>query len=290
MVLIMSKRISLNIPGKERPNLLSIFHTYLTRKVKEDKERYRTTYVSRHGRRYAYDDYGDEYEEEMEQLRRFYGGCFPRSSGVLWDPLDPDDEDEWDDEDWSEYDDYYVGDDGEIVFPNSDTSQSNTTPVQDDDDPDRTLRPGEYRRSAQDMDDYWNKMSKFNEKGKYKHTKHRGCRGGKKAKTIDINTPYNENYIDDSGDAPAETTIYFYEDYHDKYSRVEFNTLYDFDEYCKEMGFAVPPYVGEQIAYAPISHCCLNPIAKDHGVLEIMREETYGDMFYEACETNELSN
>lgn len=290
MVLIMSKKISLNIPGKERPNLLSVFHAYLVRKVKEDKERFRTTYVSRHGRRYAYDDYGEEYEEEMEQLRRFYGGCFPRSGGIMWDPLDDEDEDEWDDDDWSEYDDYYVGDDGEIIFPNSGTSQSTSTTTVQDEDPDRTLRPGEYRRSAQDMDDYWNKMSKFNEKGKYKHTKHRGCRGGKKAKVVDINEPYDDNYIDDSGDAPAETTIYFYEDYHDKYSRVEFNTLYDFDEYCKEMGFAVPPYVGEQIAYAPISHCCLNPIAKEQGVLEIMREETYGDMFYEACETNELSS
>ena len=146
------------------------------------------------------------------------------------------------------------------------------------------------------MDDYWNKMSKFNENGKHKHKKHRGCRGGKKAKTIDINEPYNGNFIDclrendDSGDAPDSTIIYFYEDYHDKYSRVEFNTLYDFDEYCKDMGFSVPPYVGEQIAYSPVNHCCLNPIAQERGVLEVMREETYGDMFYEACETNELSS
>ena len=274
----MSKRISLNIPGKERPNLLSTFHSYLIRKVKEERERRVSPY------RY-YDDYGSEYEKGMEQLRRFYGRCFPRSGGIVWNDLDQDDEDEWDDDDWSEYDDYYIGDDGEIIFPNSNTSQSNKL----DDDLDRTLRPGEYRRSAQEMDEYWCKMSKFNEKGKHKHTKHRGSRGGKKAKVVDINEPYSSNFIDD-GDAPDSATIYFYEDYHDKYSRIEFNTLCDFDEYCNEMGYAVPPYVGEQIAYSPVSHCCLNPLAYEHGVLEVMREETYGDMFYEACETNELSS
>lgn len=286
----MSRKFSLNIPGKERPNLLSLFHTYIVRKVKEERESWEKLYRlhrNRH-RSMVYDDYGSEYEEEMEQLRRFYGGAFPRSGGYILNPLDEDDEDEWDDDDfddiYSNYDDYLVGDDGEIIFPNSGVAQSAN------DDPDRTLRPGEYRRSRQDMDDYWNKMSKFNERGKHKHTKHRGSRGRKKAKVVDINQPYNANYIDNDGDALENCSVYFYEDYHDKYSRIEFNNLFEFDQYCNEMGFTVPAYVAEAIAYAPISHCCLSPGAKEQGVLEVMREETYGDMFYEACETSELSN
>ena len=286
----MSRKFSLNIPGKERPNLLSLFHTYIVRKVKEERENWERLYRLRrkHHRSVVYDDYGDEYQEEMEQLRRFYGGAFPRSGGYILNPLDEDDEDEWDDDDYddiyTEYDDYLVGDDGEIIFPSGGVAQSAN------DDPDRTIRPGEYRRSRQDMDDYWSKMSKFNERGKYKHTKHRGSRGSKKAKVIDIKEPYNSNYIDNDGDALQDCNIYFYEDYHDKYSRIEFNNLFEFDEYCKEMGFGVPAYVAESIAYSPISHCCLNPGAKEQGVLEVMREETYGDMFYEACETSELSN
>ena len=275
----MSKKVNLNMPGKVRPNLLSLFKSYLTRKTKEEEERWERCARSRRNI-LIYDDYGDEYEDEMEQLRRFYGGCFPRSGSYVLNPLD--DDDDWDDDDYSEYDDYYVGDDGEIIFPNSNTSQSS------DEDLDKTLRPGEYRRSRQDMDDYWNKMSKFNgDGGKKKHKKHRNRH---KAKTIDINEPYDANYIGDDGDALEACNIYFYEDYHDKYSRVEFNNLYEFDEYCKEMGLFVPSYVAEQIAYAPVSHCCLNPTAKDGGVLEVMREETYADMFYEACETNELSS
>ena len=275
----MSKKISLIVPGKVRPNIIPLFKSWVKRRVEEEKKKWED-YTRNHRYGYLlYDDYGDEYQDEMEQLRRFYGGCFPRSGGNSF--IDDDDDDDWDDENWNEYDDYYVGDDGEIIFPSAGTSQSS--------DNDTTLRPGQMRRSAQDMDDYWNKMSKFNEKGKHKHTKHRGSRG-KKAKVVDINAPYNSNYIDDTetGDALENCKVYFYEDYHNKYDRIEFNNLFEFDQYCKELGFSVPEYVAEEIAYAPISHCCLNPMAKEEGVLEVMREETYGEMFYEACETSEL--
>lgn len=275
----MSKKISLIVPGKVRPNIIPLFKSWVKRRVEEEKKKWED-YTRNHRYGYLlYDDYGDEYEDEMEQLRRFYGGCFPRSGSNSF--IDDEDDDDWDDEDWNEYDDYYVGDDGEIIFPSAGTSQSS--------DNDTTLRPGQMRRSAQDMDDYWNKMSKFNEKGKHKHTKHRGSRG-KKAKVVDINEPYNSNYIDDTetGDALENNKIYFYEDYHNKYDRIEFNNLFEFDQYCKELGLSVPAYVAEQIAYSPINHCCLNPTAKEQGVLEVMREETYGEMFYEACETSEL--
>ena len=275
----MSKKISLIVPGKIRPNIIPLFKSWVKRRVEEEKKKWED-YTRNHRYGYLlYDDYGDEYEEEMEQLRRFYGGCFPRSGRNSFLD-DDDDDDDWDDENWNEYDDYYVGDDGEIIFPSAGTSQT---------DPDTTLRPGQMRRSVQDMDDYWNKMSKFNERGKHKHTKHRGSRG-KKAKVVDINAPYNSNYIDDTetGDALENCKIYFYEDYHNKYDRIEFNNLFEFDQYCKELGFSVPDYVADQIAYSPISHCCLNPMAKEEGVLEVMREETYGEMLYEACETSEL--
>ena len=228
----MSKKISLNISSKIRPDLSSLFRSWIKRRVSEDNDRRRSVYN-------IYDD--DDYYEEMEQLRRFYGGCFPMSGGI-----------------WDEYDDYYVGDDGEIIFP----------PKKNDPDPETTLRPE-------------------NDGVKKKHRKHRGK---KKAKVVDIGEPYNANYIDDSGDALDDCSIYFYEDYHDKYSKIEFNNLYEFDKYCQEMGFLVPSYVAEEIAYSPVSHCCINPAAKDRGLFNVMREETYGDLFYEACESQELSN
>jgi len=250
----MSKRINLRINDNSRPNLISLFKDYVRRKVSESRK-------SSYSGRYSYDYYDDEYDYDMMQLLRMYGEYSPNSCFMGEDD-----------------DDYYVDEDGVIVFPISDK------------DGEKTKHPGEYRRSADDMDEYWDKMSKFNERGKRKHTKHRGSRGSKGAKVIDINQPYDANYIDESGDALSDCIIYYYPDYHDKYSRIEFNNLAEFDEYCSANDYYVPPYAAEYIAYSPISHCCLNPIARERGVLEIMREETYGDMFYEACETSELSN
>lgn len=239
----MSKKISLDIFGKERPNILSLFNSWLKRRVDEGCD-----YYNRRSIYDCYDIYDDDYEDEMETLRRYYGSVFSNST---------------------QFDDY---DDSETIFPLKN-------------DVDTTLRPGQYKKSASDMDEYWDKMSKFNSDGTKVKKKHRKRH---KAKIVDINEPYNANYIDDD-DAPVYCTIYFYDDYHNKYDRVEFNNLFEFDQYCKENGFNVPSYVSEEIAYSPISHCCLNPLARERGELEIMRQETYGDLYYEACDVSELS-
>ena len=251
----MSNKVSLIISDKHRPNLISLFKSYVKRRVSEEREKW-DNYYREHPYR-GYDIYDDYYDEEMAALRRFYG-----ADGFADEYWDDDD----DDVDYSEYD-YEVDDEGTIVFPPSSSSKGSE---------DVTLRPGQYRKSAQDMDDYWNKMAKFNSNGKHKHTKHRGNRGNKHKGGI--NKPYNANFIDDNDDLMPQKTIYFYPDYHDKYERIEFNSLMEFDEYCNSEGFSVPPYVGEMIAYSAVSHCCLRPDA-----------DTYGDMFYEACETSELS-
>jgi hypothetical protein len=265
----MSNKVSLIISDKERPNLISLFKSYVKRRVKEETEKWEK-YYREHPYR-GYEIYDDDYDEDMARLRRFYG-----MDALVDEYWDEEDDDE-DDTEFSEYN-YEVDDDGTIVFPPQSGNKGSE---------DVTLRPGQYRRSAQDMDDYWNKMAKFNSNGKHKHVKHRGKRGNKHKR--DINEPYNANFIDDADDIISQNTIYFYPDYHDKYERLEFNSLVEFDEYCNEEGFVVPPYVGEILAYSTVSHCCLRPDAKEQGILEVMREDTYGDMFYEACETSELS-
>lgn len=234
----MSKKFNLSISSNARSDLPSLFKSWVQRRIKEEKEK-----RSYHTRYCLYDDDDDDYYDGMEQLRRFYGDCFPMSSYL--------------NDHWDEYDDYYVGDDGEIIFP-----------PKKDPDLETTLRPED-------------------EGLKKKHRKHRGK---KKAKIVDISEPYYAGHIDNNGDALEDCSIYFYEDYHDKYSKIEFNNLYEFDKYCQEMGFLVPSYVAEEIAYSPVSHCCINPAAKERGSFNIMREETYGDLFYEACESQELSN
>lgn len=79
--------------------------------------------------------------------------------------------------------------------------------------------------------------------------------------------------------------IFFYIDYADKNNRIEFNSLYDFDDFCNVNGYSVPQYLAEDLAYRRKSHCCLNPTLKDMGKYEVIGSSDYADMYYEACES-----
>lgn len=197
------------------------------------------------------------------------------------------------------YDDYDYMDDDEVlalmqlgyVFP----GMENDFMCDDDGDVIWPLKPKKGKKSKKGKRtlsdvyaDYWEHEEK---KSKRKHHKSR-------ARLIDINTPYsgdeedaNEVGYDDLGSDGIESgkVIWFYPNYREKDDRLEFNTLSAFDEFCADEGYSVPPYVGERIAYRRVSHCCLNPSAREDGIFEIMSEESYADMMYEACDVCELS-
>lgn len=85
----------------------------------------------------------------------------------------------------------------------------------------------------------------------------------------------------------VEKEIWFYPDYHDKEDRLEFNTLKDFSDYCDREGYYVSSEVEGDILWRYESHCC---IKKDKsGLMEVISEHSYGEMFYEACDAKELS-
>lgn len=234
----MSKKINLGTPGVLRSSLWSLFTKYVSRKVDEEKEYWRTV-GHRRSNECNYLLYDGDYDYEMQKLRNFYNG--------------------------ESDDDYYVDDDGCIIFPPSNVGTSN-----------------DFKE-----DSYFKKLNKLNSKGKKKHSKHRSRHRSRGTKVIDINTPYS-GFEETPDEVSNECTIYYYPDYNDKYERLEFNSLIEFDEYCQEEGFCVPPYIGEKLAYKPVSHCCLNPYAKERGVLEIMAEDSYANMMYEACEVTEF--
>ena len=168
----------------------------------------------------------------------------------------------------------------------------------DEDDPNlvwpiipKKEKKGKNKRNDDDAyAQYWENEEK---KAKKKHKK------GKNARVININDPYSgdeENpteyasYEDLESDGINDgKLIYFYPNYRNKEDRLEFNTLREFDDFCADYGYVVPPYVGEQIAYRRISHVCLRPDAREYGMFEIMAEESYADMMYEACDVTELS-
>lgn len=149
------------------------------------------------------------------------------------------------------------------------------------------------RRTADDIyDEFWNTYEK---KGKRKHRK------GKKARLVDINQPYSgdEEDPDEVGFSPYEEVgdddgimegkeIYYYPDYHDKNSRLEFTTLKAFCEFCDDNGFTVSDDVANRIMFRRVSHTCLKPESREYGLYEIMAEESYGVLVYEVCDPCEL--
>ena len=239
----MSKKINITIPNKVRPNLVNLFHEYLSRKAKEPRR-------SMGGHEaYLFDDYEDMAE--------------------YWDKVFPG----WDDDDF---------DDDDVVFPKGEVIIMNP----------RKDKKGKDKNTVYDA--FWQQEERCNKKGKRKHN-----RKGKKAKLLDITTPYSgdeDGYnFDEIGLATADydsgvKEIWFYPDYHCKDDRLEFNSLKDFSDYCDSMGYWVEDDVAEDISWRYESHCCLKPKSERIGLLEIMTEHTYGEMFYEACDDDELGD
>jgi len=202
---------------------------------------------------------------------------------MLYDDMDDDDELIWlmqqqgfvfriipDDDDFANF---YNGDDSDVIWPP------------------KPRKKGK-KRSAQDIyDEFWNRESR---KSKRKHRK------GKRARLVDLNQPFSgeeedpnieyteyEELGDDNGLMDGKE-IYYYPDYHEKDSRLEFSTLKAFNEFCEDNGYTVPEHVANAIMYRRVSHTCLSPDAREWGHYEIMAEESYGGMFYEVCDSREL--
>lgn len=144
------------------------------------------------------------------------------------------------------------------------------------------------------------------DKVKSKHRKHHK---GSKARMIDLNQPYsgdedNPREVDDEDDNVIFSEyeevddngltngkeIYYYPDYHEKENRLEFTSLKAFNEFCDDNGYNVPKNVGDEIMYRRVSHVCLNPVVREYGMYEIIAESSYGNLFYEVCESSELAN
>ncbi len=245
----MSKKIKIDIPNKVKPNLIRLFHEYLSRKAKEP------TYSS-------YDDW-DNYED----------------MAAYWDKVFPG----WDDD---------LDDGSDVVFPPKNNGVIIINPKGKKKDKSKKRDP---------FKDFWSQEEReesfFNGKSKMKHKK------GKKARIIDINDPYN-GYEDDSTDynlddigfehsSNDENTehkeIWFYPDYHCKDDKLEFNSIKEFSDYCENQGYFVSREVVNDLTWRYESHCCLCPESERIGLLEVISEHSYGEMFYEACEEQELS-
>lgn len=139
-------------------------------------------------------------------------------------------------------------------------------------------------------------------KGERKKKKHRSRSKNKRIRSlgsrayrgIDEDDEYNFDDIDldytkdDDVKTSQHKEIWFYPDYHVKDDKLEFNTLKDFNDYCEDMGFYVPSEVEDTIIWQYESHCCIYPKSCSIGLMEVMCESTYGEMYFEACEEDEI--
>lgn len=248
----MSKKIvipSLNI----RSNLSDLFHKFLLNRKPKGNSRYGGMSID------------DLNGEELLWLM---------AQGYVPGGYDDDDDD---------YVNYY-DDDEDVIWPIKDSTSSK----------DKKGKNKKRDKDVEAYDEFWNTM-RSEKHGKRKHSKH------KKARVIDINQPYSgmedcqddveySHYeeIDDDGIYNGKE-IYYYPDYHEKDNRIEFNTLKSFNDFCEDNGYSLPEYVANDIMYRRVSHTCLRPDAREYGLYEIMAEDSYGTLFYEVCDSSELS-
>ena len=113
----------------------------------------------------------------------------------------------------------------------------------------------------------------------------KGKKRGRKSKN---KKQYLQDFVDDADVVYSKPKILFYNDYHNNFEKLAFFTYKDFKEFCDEKGYTVPQEVKDDIQYLSESHCCVNPVAMSLGVNEIMAESSYGEMFYSACNEDEL--
>lgn len=133
---------------------------------------------------------------------------------------------------------------------------------------------------------YCGKKGKKDSKKDSKRGGHRGHRG--RSRIIDINKPFSgeEDMLEDDYDEGK--TIIYYPDYHDKENRFEFFSLEEFKNFCNSMNYNIPKDVETWISYNTVCHCCLSSEGLSNGVYEIVAEESYGVLFYEVCDADEL--
>lgn len=256
----MSKKITLSLSDKNRPNLLLLFSSYMrNRRLERSRRRKRNL-----GGGILVDVDDAEYAEILD----------------YWDNMFPG----WDDEE----DDYPREEDYDVIYPiKSDKSKRGG----------RREKEDVYRQywDQKEREERWARNLMGKSSGKKKHKRH-----GKnsRARVIDIRKPMDGFISDDEYnlddihyekyDDISNAKIIFYPDYHVSDDKICFRTVLEFSDFCEENGYFVPGYVVDDMVYRGENHCCLNPAAKSKGILEILSEASYGEMFYEVCNPEEL--
>ena len=98
--------------------------------------------------------------------------------------------------------------------------------------------------------------------------------------------PKNKN---GGGGNKKSSVIWYYPDYHAEDDRLEFDTLQSFTDFCKDESIQVPlTFYTEYGKCKHGMHCTLDPFMRSVGRRTISYGLSYGEMFYEVCDAEEL--
>ena len=97
------------------------------------------------------------------------------------------------------------------------------------------------------------------------------------------------NYHDDDDDEELDIEyykahsndlkqIYYYDDISDKWGRITFNNIKEFNDFCAETGIFMTDETANNILYNFETHCCLDPIEKEKGNLILVDDTSYGGL------------
>ena len=108
----------------------------------------------------------------------------------------------------------------------------------------------------------------------------------------DIPDPYNyRNECETDSDEYKIKHIYFYTEYDDESTAIEFTSVKEFDDYCNDMGYSVNKADAMDIAYCDEYHCALNPYETIlYNKEVVIGAETYDDLSYRCQELEYYGN
>jgi len=110
-----------------------------------------------------------------------------------------------------------------------------------------------YNRGSED--DFW----------KHRHSMYHG-----ELDDLDDEDDYEDSY----------KSIKFYDDIENELCFREFESLKDFDDFCRTKGYKVGPVDYNNLVNGTVIHCCLDPISKEYGENEVITDNSYGALYW----------
>lgn len=79
-------------------------------------------------------------------------------------------------------------------------------------------------------------------------------------------------------------SIYYYPSVYYKNTRIEFESMKKFSDFCDKNGLFLTNDTINQLMYNKVSHCTLDPIDEAEGDKVVVADKSYGGLYYSVCD------